>query len=1045
MGTTERMSILLCPPLCFFSYCDDDDDDDDLNYFPSERREPGFSTQVRDLFNNAPGRDSGDGFGGGFDDFGFGDGFDDPPDKLPAGTADSFGDGFDDFEEGFGGGGGDDGLGFGGGGGGRPATKPVTAIRGDDLGFGDDFGFGGGLGLVAPGPVTPAKKRRPPPSRPDPSLVHEPPAHVPPYPPVQNPPKKRPSKPKQPPYPPAAIGFRDSVFNPATPPPPMQPPPMQPPPMQPPPARPPPWDRNIAQPTPPYAIGNPSLPPFASRRAFNFKDSSQTMATGDILSRVGRRVNNRPSMEEVQTPGAIKNIVMDVTPHATRAGNAVGGAGNQLGSGRGGLPFHVQGCQYIPSNFQKHPIAFSPLERMPFDSGTRLRSVTDQQRANPFRFDKGKELLLGKGCFGAVYKISGLACKIQDSDKTTAINPVSDILEESIIGSRLRHPSIARFYKAIVMGDGGVTRFRVVSFWELGAMDMYTFLSESFWTRGASAAVKRYISRRFERHVLEGLAHMHSVGIMHRDIKPTNIIIFKSGDNLVAKIGDLGTCCMGTLCDASGTDAYFAPETLALSLQAPASDIWAWGLTMWELQTGRRLFGDHKGIFAVLGGYPDPAMNNMLILKRNMAPKDKTPRLTIELEAHVAAMGVTIPVTFMAVLKSILKLNPGERPTADDLLRQPRYADASLMEGVSGASPPDVNPLTLPDSIAFSDDEELRSFKVLTSCSLATDDLRDREYWGAVAQHITGDLTPPILYFPHMPEKNAERMTYKTPVELSDKCLMMSNTVTAPRSGLKTVSIYKPPGLVRPDADMVIFTELHESWNLDVVRTVMDEIMKLSASVRGCIPVYHYSIGETGRVKYMAFVTDMRVPLATFDMGQLTISGANPRSLVLLKQLMTLSQEFLGAELVLNKAMYHPYFFFASRKGLDSGPVVFNLPVAALHIFRAELQGGKSLRDLLKKQAMRGWGQVEKALMKLTMDLVVGSLNNTEDLTQYIPERDIFCHASFKTLVEIPLLKAIHIPAPPVNKHKVGYHYIRINPPPALSFPQLYTAGPAIP
>ncbi|HEY6132918.1 MAG TPA: serine/threonine-protein kinase [Rubrivivax sp.] len=91
--------------------------------------------------------------------------------------------------------------------------------------------------------------------------------------------------------------------------------------------------------------------------------------------------------------------------------------------------------------------------------------------------------------------------------------------------------------------------------------------------------------------VARALAHAHAMGVVHRDVKPSNVIVDLASDSV--KLGDFGTA---RLHDGSrtrtelllGTPAYMAPEQLAGAAADARSDLYTLGVMLFELLSGRR-------------------------------------------------------------------------------------------------------------------------------------------------------------------------------------------------------------------------------------------------------------------------------------------------------------------------------------------------------------------------------------------------------------------------------------------------------------------------
>ena len=122
--------------------------------------------------------------------------------------------------------------------------------------------------------------------------------------------------------------------------------------------------------------------------------------------------------------------------------------------------------------------------------------------------------------------------------------------------------------------------------------------------------------------ILDGLAHAHSRGIVHRDVKPSNVLL-ADDEGISVRLLDFGLAqfdeaeTLTAVGDVPGTLAYISPERLCGEEACAASDVWGVGILLWEALAGKHPFWgvplladgghDRSGRAAAPGGAPGPA------------------------------------------------------------------------------------------------------------------------------------------------------------------------------------------------------------------------------------------------------------------------------------------------------------------------------------------------------------------------------------------------------------------------------------------------------
>jgi serine/threonine-protein kinase len=143
-----------------------------------------------------------------------------------------------------------------------------------------------------------------------------------------------------------------------------------------------------------------------------------------------------------------------------------------------------------------------------------------------------------------------------------------------------------------------VTHVNVCRVHDLGEVDGHHFLSMEYVDGEDLGTLLRRIGRvprdkavEIARQLCAGLAAAHKEGILHRDLKPANVMLDGRGR---ARITDFGLAGLAESIEGGeirvGTPAYQAPEQLAGKEVSTASDIYALGLVLYEIFTGKRAF-----------------------------------------------------------------------------------------------------------------------------------------------------------------------------------------------------------------------------------------------------------------------------------------------------------------------------------------------------------------------------------------------------------------------------------------------------------------------
>lgn len=191
--------------------------------------------------------------------------------------------------------------------------------------------------------------------------------------------------------------------------------------------------------------------------------------------------------------------------------------------------------------------------------------------------------LLGRGGMGAVYR-----ARDRELDEMVALKVIRP--------DRARHPDTLESFRHEVKLARRVTHVNIARTFELGVADGVMFCTmeliegESLrhrLVREHSLPVADAVA--IARALCDGLAVAHAAGVIHRDIKPDNVLLASDGRVVLADFG-VASLTADEQGAFSGTLEYMAPEQARGEPPSPATDVYAVGLVLYEMITGLRAF-----------------------------------------------------------------------------------------------------------------------------------------------------------------------------------------------------------------------------------------------------------------------------------------------------------------------------------------------------------------------------------------------------------------------------------------------------------------------
>lgn len=203
------------------------------------------------------------------------------------------------------------------------------------------------------------------------------------------------------------------------------------------------------------------------------------------------------------------------------------------------------------------------------------------------------EALVGVGGMGAVYRSrhkqlgTTIAVKVLHEHFRSDLQFCARFHAEALVVSQLDHPNVVRIVDYGQEPDGLL--YLAMDFLE--GVELNDVLLEA-----GTLPLPRIVDVGMQ--VSAGLGHAHARGIVHRDVKPSNIVLVKSDDDegrpvQLVKVCDFGIAARTGSNDKLGTPAYMSPEQCTSGDVDGRSDVYSLGVILYELATGQLPFSSN--------------------------------------------------------------------------------------------------------------------------------------------------------------------------------------------------------------------------------------------------------------------------------------------------------------------------------------------------------------------------------------------------------------------------------------------------------------------
>ncbi|KAA8493256.1 putative cysteine-rich receptor-like protein kinase 39 [Porphyridium purpureum] len=260
---------------------------------------------------------------------------------------------------------------------------------------------------------------------------------------------------------------------------------------------------------------------------------------------------------------------------------------------------------------------------------------------------------LGDGGSGSVFKGKFNGQEVAIKEIRSTCNKALAVLRNEVgIMWRLSHENVVQtrggFYpRTGVKAHELESPFIVLEFAPKGSLEKYMF-HES----GSSLLPRDQLLRIF-RSIIDGLKYLHGNKIIHRDMKPQNVLLM---DDWAPKISDFGLATVKKSCSFAntmlGTSGYMAPEVIRGDQYNRSCDVWSYGVMLFEMMLGETMFKSHHTVVQILKILEDPKQG---------VPWDRVNKSEYAKEW---------PAWVVKIARACLQTMPEKRPTVSDIWRE---------------------------------------------------------------------------------------------------------------------------------------------------------------------------------------------------------------------------------------------------------------------------------------------------------------------------------------------------------------------------------------